>query len=130
MSQTTKIFLSEKDMPRQWYNIAADLPSGVKPPLGPDGNPISPDALAPVFPMNLIEQEVSTDRWIDIPEEILAYWLNGGLLLFIARMRLRKRLERPQKFILKMKVFHPQGAINQIPPYLRPGITNSSVLKN
>src|SRR4030067_2206493 len=67
----TKILLDEKDMPRQWYNLAADLPSKPLPPLGPDGKPISPDMLAPVFPMNLIEQEVSSARWIDIPEKVL-----------------------------------------------------------
>jgi tryptophan synthase beta chain len=71
MSNTKKIYLSEDEMPRQWYNIAADLPGGLKPPLGPDGKPISPEMLAPVFPMNLIEQEVSQQRWIDIPEGIL-----------------------------------------------------------
>ncbi len=71
MSKTSKVFLSEADMPRQWYNLAADLPTPLQSPLGPDGNPISPDMLAPVFPMNLIEQEVSQERWIDIPEGIL-----------------------------------------------------------
>jgi len=52
-----KILLNESDTPRQWYNLAADLPTPLLPPLGPDGNPVSPDMLAPVFPMNLIEQE-------------------------------------------------------------------------
>ena len=66
-----KIPLDESDIPRQWYNLAADLPTQPLPPLGPDGKPIGPEMLAPVFPMNLIEQEVSTERWIDIPEEIL-----------------------------------------------------------
>jgi tryptophan synthase beta chain len=64
-----KVRLLEKEMPRKWYNLAADLPSPMNPPLGPDGKPVSPDMLAPVFPMNLIEQEVSRDRWIDIPEQ-------------------------------------------------------------
>ncbi|MBW2193576.1 MAG: TrpB-like pyridoxal-phosphate dependent enzyme, partial [Deltaproteobacteria bacterium] len=64
-----KIFLTEEEMPRQWYNILADIK--MNPPLGPDGNPIGPEMLAPVFPMNLIEQEVSSERWIDIPEEVL-----------------------------------------------------------
>jgi len=66
-----KILLNEKDIPRQWYNLAADLPTPLLPPLGPDGKPIGPEMLAPVFPMNLIEQEVNTERWIDIPEGIL-----------------------------------------------------------
>ncbi len=70
-----QIILPPSEMPRQWYNILADIK--MNPPLGPDGKPISPDALAPVFPMNLIEQEVSTERWIDIPDpvmDILSIW--------------------------------------------------------
>lgn len=55
-------------MPRQWYNLAADLPND--PFMGPDG-PVPPEAWAPVFPMNIVEQEYSTQRWIDIPEGIL-----------------------------------------------------------
>ena len=64
-----KVFLNEDEMPRQWYNILADIK--MNPPLGPDGNPVQPDQLAPVFPMNLIEQEVSPERWIDIPEDVM-----------------------------------------------------------
>ena len=71
MNKSKKITLSEKEIPKQWYNIAADLPGTINPPLGPDGNPVGPEALAPVFPMNLIEQEVSSERWIDIPEKVL-----------------------------------------------------------
>ncbi|MDR2018800.1 MAG: TrpB-like pyridoxal phosphate-dependent enzyme [Syntrophobacterales bacterium] len=67
-----KIFLTEKDMPRAWYNIQADLPNPLPPPLNPaTGEPITPDMLAPILPMNLIEQEVSTERWIDIPDEVM-----------------------------------------------------------
>ena len=65
----TKILLDEKDMPRQWYNIQADLASPLPPPLNPaTGQPVGPDDLAPIFPMNLIEQEMSRERWMDIPE--------------------------------------------------------------
>jgi tryptophan synthase beta chain len=70
MAQMKKVFLTEEEMPRQWYKLAAD--AKMNPPLGPDGNPISPEMLASVFPMNIIEQEVSADRWIDIPDEINA----------------------------------------------------------
>ena len=59
--------------------LSADLPTPLPPPLGPDGKPIKPEALAPIFPMNLIEQEVQTERWIDIPEPVLDPTHCGGL---------------------------------------------------
>ncbi len=106
----TKIFLSENDMPRQWYNLAADLPTPMLPPLGPDGNPISPDMLAPVFPMNLIEQEVSTERWIDIPEEILGYYkLWRPSPLYRAR-RLEQVLGTPARIYYKNEGVSPAGS--------------------
>ena len=67
--EVKKVVLTEDEMPRQWYNILADIK--MNPPLKPDGTPVGPDDLAPVFPMNLIEQEVSDQRWIDIPEPVL-----------------------------------------------------------
>jgi len=57
--EVRKVFLAEDEIPRQWYNILADIK--MNPPLGADGKPIGPDSLAPVFPMNLIEQEVSQE---------------------------------------------------------------------
>jgi tryptophan synthase beta chain len=64
-------FLDQKDMPTNWYNIQADLPEPLPPVLHPGtGKPIGPEDLAPLFPMELIKQEVSTDRWIEIPDEI------------------------------------------------------------
>ena len=68
----TKILLPERDIPRAWYNILADAPSPPQPPLHPGtGQPIGPDDLAPLFPMDLILQEVSTEREIPIPEEVI-----------------------------------------------------------
>ena len=67
-----KIILNENDIPRQWYNIVSDLGKPLPPVLHPVTlEPVGPDDLAPLFPMGLIEQEVSTERWIDIPEEII-----------------------------------------------------------
>ncbi len=67
-----KIFLSENEMPTRWYNIVADIPNGMQPPLDPETNqPMGPEKLAQVFPMGLLEQEMSGERWIDIPEEVL-----------------------------------------------------------
>jgi tryptophan synthase beta chain len=72
MKKTTKILLSEKEMPRHWYNVVADMPNKPMPPLNPaTRQPIGPEALASVFPMELIKQEVSTERYIEIPDEVL-----------------------------------------------------------
>ncbi|MDH3815103.1 MAG: TrpB-like pyridoxal-phosphate dependent enzyme, partial [Acidobacteriota bacterium] len=105
-----RIELPINEMPRQWYNLAADLPQPPPPPLGPDGNPIGPEALAPVFPMNLIEQEVSTERWIDIPEEILdiyARWRPSPLRRAFA---LEKHLGTPAKIFYKDESVSPAGS--------------------
>ncbi|MCU0822126.1 MAG: TrpB-like pyridoxal phosphate-dependent enzyme [Spirochaetes bacterium] len=107
---TVKMFLNESEMPRQWYNLAADLPSPLLPPLGPDGKPVSPDMLAPVFPMNLIEQEVSQQRWIDIPEgilEILCRWRPSPLHRAIF---LEKALGTPAKIYYKNESVSPAGS--------------------
>jgi tryptophan synthase beta chain len=109
--EQTKYLLTEKDIPRQWYNIAADMPNPMKPPLHPGtGQPVGPDALAPLFPMRLIEQEVSQQRWIDIPPEvldILSLWRPTPL--FRAR-RLEKALGTPAKIYYKYEGTSPAGS--------------------
>ncbi len=72
MTKQKKFLLTEKEMPAKWYNIVADMPNKPKPPLHPvTKEPIGPEDLAPLFPMGLIKQEVTTERYIDIPEEVL-----------------------------------------------------------
>jgi tryptophan synthase beta chain len=103
-----KVLLSEDEMPRQWYNVLADIK--MNPPLGPDGKPVSPDMLAPVFPMNLIEQEVSSQRWIDIPEEVLdvyAIWRPSPL---IRAYSLEKALNTPARIYYKFEGASPPGS--------------------
>ena len=71
MSKTRKIMLSESEMPKSWYNIQADLPEPLDPPLHPGTlKPLGPNDLSPIFPMSLIEQEMSQERWIEIPDEV------------------------------------------------------------
>ncbi len=109
--KTKKFVLSDQDMPRRWYNIMADLPNGMEPPLHPGtGQPAGPEDLAPIFPMNLIEQEMSTDRWIDIPEEVLdkyAIWRPSPL--YRAR-GLEKALDTPAKIYFKNEGVSPAGS--------------------
>jgi tryptophan synthase beta chain len=108
--EQTKILLTEDEMPRQWYNLAADLPSPMQPPLGPDGKPVTPEMLAPVFPMNIIEQEVSQQRWIDIPQEILgllSIWRPSPLY---RAHRLEKALGTPARIYYKNEGVSPAGS--------------------
>lgn len=105
-----QMFLSEADIPRQWYNLAADLPTKMRPPLGPDGNPISPDMLAPVFPMNLIEQEVSQERWIDIPEEILDLLYRWRPVPLVRAKFLEAYLDTPARIYYKNESVSPAGS--------------------
>ncbi len=106
-----KIFLDEKDMPRAWYNIQADMPSPLPPPLNPaTGEPITPDMLSPIFPMNLIEQEVSTERWIDIPEEVLSRLLMWRPSPLVRATSLEKFLGTPAHIYYKNEGMSPPGS--------------------
>jgi hypothetical protein len=69
MSQT-RIILDESEIPTHWYNIVPNLKNPPAPPLGPDGQPVSPDKMLAIFPETILEQEMSASRWIPIPEEV------------------------------------------------------------
>ena len=106
----TKILLEESEIPKQWYNIVADMPNPPSPPLGPDGKPIGPDALAAIFPQALIEQEVSNQRWIDIPDVVReAYTMWRPSPLFRAH-RLEELLGTPAKIYYKYEGVSPTGS--------------------
>lgn len=67
-----KFLLPESEIPKRWFNIAPYLPRGLEPPLDPQtGEPVSPEKLLAIFPEPIVEQEVSQEEWIDIPEEVL-----------------------------------------------------------
>jgi tryptophan synthase beta chain len=105
-----RVVLSESEMPRAWYNLAADLPRGPLPPLGPDGKPVGPDQLAAVFPMNLIEQEMSTQRWIDIPEEVLSILSTWRPSPLHRAYGLEKALGTPARIYFKNESVSPAGS--------------------
>ncbi len=107
----TKVLLDEKDIPSKWYNIQADLKTPAPPVLHPSTKqPIGPHDLAPLFPMELIKQEVSRERWIAIPEEIREiYRLWRPSPLYRAR-RLEKMLGTPARIYYKYEGVSPAGS--------------------
>lgn len=106
-----KIVLAESELPRQWYNVLPDLPTPLEPPLHPGtGQPVGPEDLAPIFPMPLIEQEVSQERWIDIPEEVLEKYLIWRPTPLYRAYSLEKFLETPAKIYFKNEGVSPAGS--------------------
>ena len=118
----TKFLLQEKDIPARWYNIQADLPTPLAPPLHPGtGQPLGPADLAPLFPMELIKQEVSQERWIEIPDEVRdAYRLWRPTPLFRAQ-RLEKALDTPAHIYYKYEGVSPAGS-HKPNTAVRPGL--------
>ncbi|VVB88849.1 Tryptophan synthase beta chain 2 [uncultured archaeon] len=109
--QKTIITLDENDMPKKWYNILPDMPTPVSPPLHPaTKEPIGPKDLSPLFPMELIKQEVSQERFITIPDEvrdIYALWRPSPLY---RAHRLEKELKTPAKIYYKYEGVSPAGS--------------------
>ncbi|MFA5214342.1 MAG: TrpB-like pyridoxal phosphate-dependent enzyme [Methanoregula sp.] len=107
----TKILLDEEQMPKRWYNVQAELATPLDPPLHPQTKkPIGPDDLKAIFPMELIQQEVTTDRYIDIPaevQEVLRLWRPSPLY---RAFRLEKFLKTPAKIYYKWEGVSPAGS--------------------
>jgi tryptophan synthase beta chain len=107
----TKILLDEEQIPKKWYNVQADLPSPLDPPLHPQTHkPVGPADLSAIFPMELIRQEVTTDRYVDIPEEVReVFRLYRPSPLYRAH-RLEKALKTPAKIYYKWEGVSPAGS--------------------
>ncbi|MEK7991381.1 MAG: TrpB-like pyridoxal phosphate-dependent enzyme [Thiotrichaceae bacterium] len=109
MSQT-KILLDESEIPTHWYNVVADMPNPPAPYLAPDGQPIKPEMMEAIFAPDLVEQEVSTERWIKIPDEVReAYRLWRPAPLYRAH-RLEEYLGTPAKIYFKYEGGSPAGS--------------------
>ena len=109
--ETVKYVLTEDQMPTQWYNLQADLPTPAPPVLHPGtGQPIGPDDLAPLFPMALIAQEVSQERAIEIPEEVQAIYRQWRPTPLIRARRLERALDTPARIYYKYEGVSPVGS--------------------
>ena len=109
--EQTKYLLDEKAIPESWYNLVPDLPFQLEPPLNPATmEPVGPEAFAPIFPQAIIEQEVTQDSYVPIPEEVREiYSLWRPTPLFRAR-RLEKALDTPAHIYYKYEGVSPPGS--------------------
>lgn len=108
---TKKITLSEKEIPEYWYNIVHDMPNKPLPPLHPGTRqPIGPDALAPLFPMGLIQQEVTQEKWVPIPEEVRDVYKIWRPTPMYRAYGLEKALDTPAKIYYKYEGVSPSGS--------------------
>jgi len=106
-----KFILQEKDIPENWYNIVADMPNKPLPPLHPvTKEPIGPDALAPLFPMELIKQEVTTDKYVPIPDEVRNIYSIWRPTPLYRAYNLEKMLDTPAKIYYKYEGTSPTGS--------------------
>ncbi|HAA84878.1 MAG TPA: TrpB-like pyridoxal phosphate-dependent enzyme [Kosmotogaceae bacterium] len=111
MRKRIRIELKPEEMPKQWYNVKADLPFKLDPPLDPETNePISGEKLARIFPLGVLEQEVSTDRFISIPEEVLDEYVVFRPTPLIRATKLEEILETPAKIYYKYEGVSPTGS--------------------
>lgn len=107
----TKIILEEKDIPKSWYNVIPDLPAPLQPPLNPQTKqPMSPEELGVIFPMALLEQEMSPERWISIPDEVLDIYTLWRPTPMYRAHRLEKALGTPAKIFYKYEGVSPAGS--------------------
>ena len=102
--------LDESEIPTHWYNVVADMPNPPLPPLGPDGNPVTPDQMLAIFPGNLLEQEMSAERWIAIPEEVREIFKLWRPTPLMRAHRLEKILGTPAKIFYKYEGVSPSGS--------------------
>src|SRR3989454_3357732 len=111
MTEPVKFLLSERDIPERWVNLLVDLPGDPLPPLNPQTlEPAGPDDLTPIFPIGLIEQEVSSEPEVAIPERVLeAYRLWRPTPLFRAR-RFERELGTPARIYYKYEGVSPAGS--------------------
>jgi len=107
----TRITLPQSEIPEAWYNIQADLPGPLPPPLDPQTKrPIEPEKLLTIFPKALIEQEVSTERWIPIPEEVRRIYSLWRPTPLVRARRLEEYLKTPARIYYKNEMVSPPGS--------------------
>lgn len=108
--ESLRFILPQSEIPTHWYNVAADLPSPPLPPLGPDGKPATPEQMGAIFPMAILEQEMSTERWIPIPREVREIYRLWRPSPLMRAARLEAMLGTPARIYYKYEGVSPAGS--------------------
>jgi tryptophan synthase beta chain len=110
VTEPTRILLEENEIPTHWYNVVADMPNPPTPSLGPDGKPVSPEQMLAIFPPQILEQEMSAERWIPIPDEVREVYKVWRPSPLMRAVRLERALGTPAKIFFKYEGVSPAGS--------------------
>ena len=110
MTEPTRILLEESEIPTHWYNVVADMPNAPTPSLAPDGKPVSPEQMLAIFPGQILEQEMSAERWIAIPDEVREIYKIWRPSPLMRAVRLERALGTPAKIFFKYEGVSPAGS--------------------
>ena len=108
--ESLRFVLPQSEIPTHWYNVVADMPNAPLPPLGPDGNPATPEQMSAIFPMAILEQEMSSERWIPIPQEVREIYRLWRPSPLVRAIRLEQMLGTPAKIYYKNEGVSPAGS--------------------
>lgn len=108
--EATRIELTAADIPTHWYNIVADMPTPPSPPLGADGKPATPEQMGAIFPEAILAQEMSNQRWIEIPQEVREVYRLWRPSPLVRAVRLEQALGTPAKIFFKYEGVSPAGS--------------------
>ncbi|CAB1371061.1 TrpB-like pyridoxal phosphate-dependent enzyme [Denitratisoma oestradiolicum] len=108
--EATRIDLEQNDIPTHWYNVVADMKNPPAPPLGPDGQPVAPERMLAIFPGAILEQEMSAERWIPIPQEVREIYRLWRPSPLVRAVRLEQALGTPAKIFYKFEGCSPAGS--------------------
>ena len=108
--ESLRFVLPQSEIPTHWYNVVADMPNAPLPPLGPDGKPATPEQMGAIFPMAILEQEMSAERWIPIPQEVREIYRLWRPSPLVRAARLEEMLGTPAKIYYKNEGVSPAGS--------------------
>ena len=108
--ESLRFVLPQSEIPTHWYNVVADMPNAPMPPLGPDGKPATPEQMSAIFPMAILEQEMSAERWIPIPQEVREIYRLWRPSPLVRAVRLEQALGTPARIYYKNEGVSPAGS--------------------